>query len=150
MLWIEFLSFWEWLVFKGGQGEIKLPQDIYEEITAGTDNLCDWLKDSQHRDALLLDEEVDLQIVQRVLSQGYSPRLSDTDILKVGRDPFLIATAMVSPDARIVVTTEVSRPSAIGANRRVPDVCRTMGVLCVTPFQMQATLNFSTGWRGVA
>lgn len=143
-------EFWEWLVHQGEKGALKLPLDIFEEITTGTDDLCQWLKSADHKDALVLDEEVDAKIVQRVLSDGYSPRLSDTDMVKLGRDPFLIAAALAAPATRIVVTTEVSRPSALGANRKVPDVCKSLGVRCVNPFQMQAALNFKTGWRGGA
>ena len=89
-----------------GKGALKLPLDIFEEITAGTDDLCQWLKSADHKDALVLDEEVDARIVQRVLSDGYSPRLSDTDMVKLGRDPFLIAAALAAPSTRIVVTTK--------------------------------------------
>jgi hypothetical protein len=41
--------------------------------------------------ALLLDEAVEVALVQQVVSAGYAPNLSDDEIEKIGRDPFLIA-----------------------------------------------------------
>ena len=70
---------------------------------------------------LVLDEEVDQDLVERVLNEGYGPNLNDGELEKVGQDPFLVAYALAVAD-RVVVTKEVSRPSMQWANRKVPDV----------------------------
>jgi hypothetical protein len=44
---------------------------------------------------------------------------------KIEQDPFLVAYALSYRPDVTVVTKEVSAPSKIGANRKVPDVCRT-------------------------
>jgi len=90
--------------------------------------------------------QVDPSLVARVINEGYAPDLSDDEIVQIGRDPFLIAYALASPATRCVVTTEVSAPSKQRQNRRIPDVCASMGVVCCNTFVMMRTLGFKTGW----
>ena len=44
------------------------------------------------------------------------------------------------------MTTEVSAPSKQRQNRKIPDVCAAMGVVCCNTFVMMKTLEFKTGW----
>jgi Domain of unknown function (DUF4411) len=78
---------------------------------------------------------------------GDAADLTDDELLQIGRDPFLIAYAMASPEGRCVVTHEASAPSKQRQNRRIPDVCLTMGVTSCTPFEMGKALGFKTGWK---
>lgn len=73
--------------------------------------------------------------------------LTDEEVLKIGHDPFLIAYALVDAANRRVVTTEASKPSATRANRRVPDVCRDLGITSCNMFKLIRELDFSTNWR---
>jgi hypothetical protein len=57
---------------------------------------------------------------------------------------------MAAPHDRRVVTSEVSKPTCIRANRRVPDVCDNLGVQWCNSFTMIERLDFSTSWRGRA
>ena len=77
-------KFWEWLADVGGRGNAKLPVEIYEEIKDGNDALAVWVRDPVNRNALLLDEEADPQIVARVVDQGYAADLSDFEVEKIG------------------------------------------------------------------
>ncbi|CEJ10792.1 hypothetical protein BN1110_01076 [bacterium YEK0313] len=143
-------EFWDWLRHMGEQGHVKIPTEIYEEMTDATDALADWLRYQDTKDALLFDEESDVALVQRVINQGYAPDLTDVEIEKVGRDPFLIAAALFDPANRCVVTAEVSKPTTTRTNRRVPDVCNTFGVSWMDSFGLIRVLNFSTSWRAQA
>ncbi len=130
--------------------QIKIPREIMEEIKAGhkdKDPLLDWICTPEIEDALLLEESVDVALVQRVVSVGYADDLRDDEVEKIGRDPFLIAYALAHPKDRVVVTTEVSRPSALRVNRKVPDVCKTVGVESCGPFALNKVLGFSTKWE---
>lgn len=146
-------EFWGWLQHHGGKGSVKIPIEIYEEFEetknadGDRDSLAEWASDTAVRRALLLAEEVDRRIVSNVISKGYCPDPNDQEIEKIGRDPFLIAYALRDPIRRVVVTTEVSRPTAQRANRKVPDVCRVMGVRCINSFQLLRELDFRTGWK---
>jgi hypothetical protein len=142
-------EFWSWVHYQATSNHIKIPQEIIEEIEAGRkddDPLRDWIRTPEIRASLLFDEAVDVALVQRVVSIGYAPDLSDDEVEKIGRDPFLIAYALAFPADRTVVTTEVSRPSAQRANRKVPDVCQAMGVASCGPFALNKALGFNTGW----
>jgi hypothetical protein len=94
-----------------------------------------------------LDEAADPRLVARVIDQGYAPDLTDDEVEKIGRDPFLIAYALVAPQERCVVSTEVSAPKKTRANRRIPDVCQTMGVRCTNTFGFLRALDFRTSWK---
>lgn len=138
-------EFWEWLSHIGAEGQTKLPLEIFEEVKDGTDALSEWV--GQQRQALLLEEEVDVGLVHKVMENGYAPDLSDDEVEQVGRDPFLVAYALSAPNRRCVVTAEVSKPSRQRANRHIPDVCRSLEVEWCTPFEFYRRLNFHTGWN---
>ena len=144
-------EFWDWLVNCGIQGRVKVPREIYEEITKGKDRkghedpLKIWIKDNKN--ALLFDEEADVMLVKQVLSTSYAPDLNDVEIERIGADPFLISYALIDPTQRRVITAEVSRPSAQRANRKVPNVCQTLGVKSLTIFDLIEELDFTTGWQ---
>ena len=138
-------EFWEWLLHQAALEQIRVPLEIYEELTDGGDPLADWMKD--HRQDLVLQESVREEMVAEVTSTGYADDLDDEEIEKLGRDPFLIAYAYADKAQRCVVTTEASRPKRDRANRHIPDVCRGLGVRCCNTFQLLRELNFSTRWN---
>lgn len=143
-------EFWSWVHHQATADRIKIPREIMEEIKAGRkadDLLLNWICEPEIEAALLLNEAVDPVLVQQVVASGYAPDLHDDEVEKIGRDPFLIAYALAGSAGRTVVTTEVSRPSAQRANRRVPDVYQAVGVASCGPFELNKALAFRTGWR---
>jgi hypothetical protein len=148
-------EFWAWLVHKGQAGDLKIPLENYEEVKDGStdeeqDLLFAWIKRQDVTAAILLDEAVEPDLVADVINNGYAPDLTDDETLQIGRDPFLIAYALASPANRCVVTTEVSAPSKQRQNRRIPDVCATLGASCCNTFTMMRALGFRTGWSPAA
>ena len=144
-------EFWEWLQHQCEQGRAKMPLEIFEEVKDGPkgtkDLLFGWIQAAQVKKALVLSESVEVALLQSVISAGYAPDLTDTETEQLGRDPFLIAYALVDPKNRMVVTSEVSKPSKTRQNRRMPDVCDTMGVKWCNPFDFNKALKFSTQWK---
>lgn len=142
-------EFWDWLAAIGEQGQAKIPLEIYEEVVnplpERPDALIDWLR--ANRDALLLAEEVPPDLVAMVTEQGYGNALTDVDLEKIGRDPFLIAYALVDAANRSVISNETSRPGKQGANRKVPDVCDGFNVRHSNIFGLIRELDFRTDWR---
>lgn len=118
-------EFWDWLKYHGEQGTIKIPCEIYEEFSdtknkdGVRDDLAEWAADPQVKDALLFDEEVDLDLVSRVTYGGYLPNPTDENLIRMGNDPFLIAHAFADIQNRCVVSGEGHRPSAQGANNLI-------------------------------
>jgi hypothetical protein len=117
-----------------------MPRVIFDEVTPPQGPLADLLKQPGFKEALVLDEPT--SGVNRVIQQGYAPDLDDVEIVKIGKDPFLIAAALAGPD-RVVVTREVSKPSATRANRKVPDVCATFNIVPISDFRLYSILRFS-------
>lgn len=140
-------EFWEWLLFHGEQGNVKICFEIYEELTSGNDILAEWVKKPEIRNALLLDENVEASLVQRVINEGYADDLDDTELAQLGQDPFLIAYALSSINNRCIVTTESSKPRKSRANRHIPDVCETFNIPCCNSFEFFKHLGFSTNWK---
>lgn len=144
-------EFWEWLQHQSEQGHAKMPLEIFEEVKDGPkgtkDLLFAWIQTAAVKKALKLNEAVDATLVQSVIATGYAPDLTDTETEQLGRDPFLVAYAMADPKNRVVVTSEVSKPSKTRQNRRLPDVCNTMGVDWCDPFDFNKALKFSTKWK---
>lgn len=119
-------QFWEWLLLECSEGRIKMPSEIWDEIKGSNSDLGRWLNDKHVKDALLLDEVPDNNLVVRVLNDAYAPNLSDGELELVGRDPFLIAYALAAND-RVVVTKEVSKLTATRGKRKIPDACNILG-----------------------
>ena len=137
-------EFWTWLEHLGEQMQVRVPLEIYEELNRGDDDLAIWIR--EHKKQMLLDESVREQLVADVANR-YKEHLNDVQVEKIGRDPFLIAYAVANPGHRCIVTTEVSKPSRKGANRKVPDVCRDVGVPCFNTFELVRKLGFRTDWK---
>ncbi len=49
-------EFWDWLLDLGNRGLVKIPQEIYDEVTVGNDALTKWLRENTA--VMLLSEEV--------------------------------------------------------------------------------------------
>ena len=133
--------FWEWLLVMAHEGHVKMPREIYDEVAKSPDLLGQWLRRPDVRKAIILAEPTDIAAVQSVIAKGYAANLNDVELLSLTRDPFLVAAALGGAE-RIVVTREVSRPTAQRANRKVPDVCKTMGIECITDFELWRRLDF--------
>ncbi|MDE2785405.1 MAG: DUF4411 family protein [Chloroflexota bacterium] len=138
-------EFWDWLAAMGQRGLVKAPREVYDKVTQADDALSRWLK--RNREALLLAEMINGDLIRRVIDEGYAPDLTDVEIEQLNEDPFLVAYALADPEQRRVVSTERSRPSARRANRRIPDVCRDFGIPCHDTFRFIRELDFRTDWR---
>jgi Domain of unknown function (DUF4411) len=142
----RFPIFWEWLFYHAKTGNIKVPQEQFDEVVAGKGELVDWLSDKARKELLLLPGIVDQALLSQVIDQGYAPDLDETELITVGKDPFLIAYGLVSIADRTVVSFEVSAPTKRRANRKVPDVCSDFGLKCITMFDLIIALDFTTNW----
>jgi hypothetical protein len=135
-------QFWTWLLEMAAQNIIKVPRVIFDEVMPPPGPLADWVKQKNVRDLMILSEPIARARVTHVLVHGYAPDLTDVEIEKIAKDPFLVAAALAAPD-RIVVTREVSKPRRQRANRKVPDVCNVFDVPVITDFQLYRVLKFS-------
>jgi len=137
-------QFWDWLIGRGNAGRVKIPNEIADEVTAGRDEVADWLRSGHAKTALRLGEKVDVAAVRRVVANGYAPDLDATEMQRIKKDPFLVAYAVGKTD-RTVVTNERPKPAAQRANRKVPDVCDACRVPWMNDFGFYRTADFRTG-----
>jgi len=139
---------WEWLLHQAQVGRVKMPIEIYEEIVAGKeDPLTQWIAKPDVKKHLILKEDADPSLVSYATFSGYAPDLNENELAYIGRDPFLISYALSAPKERCVVSLEASKPSTKRQNRRVPDVCKTLGAQCCDVFAMMRALEFHTSWK---
>jgi hypothetical protein len=125
-----------------------MPREIIDEIKGGDSDIhAKWVHHKTNKPHIVLPEDFDAGILHQVVSDGYAEDLSDLEIEKIGKDPFLIAYAMKDIRNRVVVTNETPKPSKTRANRKVPDVCSKFGVQCCNVYQLLRDLDFSTDWK---
>lgn len=135
-------QFWEWLFDQGESDRIAIPREIWEEFKDGKDALGEWARSDRVKQHLLLPDEPTPELVDRIVREGYAPDLTDDELIRLGRDPFLISYALSDPDNRCVVSTEASRPRRRRANRHIPDVCADLGIVCMDTIELINTLDF--------
>lgn len=118
-----------------------MPFEIYDEIARARGLLRDWVVKPEIKDCLILNEEVDKALFNQVLNRAYASDLTDDEMEQVGRDPFLIAYALMKEKLSIV-TKEVSKPSRERGNRKIPDACDIMGISWMTDFEFYRQRKF--------
>ena len=134
----------------GRLDRIKIPPEFYEEVILPPppknrpDPLVEWLK--TNKNALVLDEEADAELVARVTEQGYANNLTDEEIEKIGRDPFLVAYALVDIQERCG-NHRAFQAKPTRANRKLPDVSRDFDVGPINTFELIRELDFHTDWK---
>lgn len=144
-------EYWEWLLHMSQAGHIKMPLEIFEEVKDGPkdeekDLLFSWIQQEESKNSLILHEAVNIDHVRLVVGTGYADDLTDYEVEQIGRDPFLVAYAMIGEE-RCVVTTEISKPARKRQNKHLPDVCKTVGIHCCDPFELSRKLGFRTDWK---
>jgi len=142
-------EYWDWLQHMAANGLVKMPLEIFEEVKDGPkdkDLLFEWLQEEANKKALVLPDAADAGLVQKVIAMGYANDLTDDEVEQLGRDPFLIAHGLADGN-RCIVTVEVSQPKKQRQNKKIPDVCRAMGVKWCDPFTFARDLGFSTDWK---
>jgi hypothetical protein len=126
-----------------------------DEILAGQNNqkgkknedlLLTWIRQPEIKNALLLDEQVDPELVAAVIERGYAVDLTDTELEEIGRDPFLIAYGTVSTDRCVDRGVEPEQETPEPKNpRRLWDTRRRV----LYAVQSESRLKFQDGLEAV-
>lgn len=139
-------QFWEWIHEMSKENKVKIPREMYDEITEGRDDLCEWISSPNISQDIIFSETSDRLLYNEVIEMGYKLPLDAPEIEeKVRKDPFLIAYALKGRrigESRIVVSREVSKPKKTGANRKIPDVCNDLEIECITDIECYRELGF--------
>lgn len=137
-------EYWSWILYQCHIEKVKIPNPIYNEIMSGNDELAIWSKENTK--TIILNENLDHSLFNKVLSEGYSVTKENNDPLKVDSDCQLISFAMADISNRTIVTAE-KKNNKVGQNRHIPSVCEDLGVKYCDPFEFGRQLNFSTKWE---
>lgn len=135
-------EYWEWLAHVAAAGAVKVPQPVWGELKPHDDNLKSWFR--THEDSFILNPDDSDLLLPDVLDR-YAPDLTADEVEQLGADPFLIAAALRYGGT--VVSKEGSKPSKARANRKIPDVCNSLGIPCITDHRLIVELDFRTNWR---
>ncbi len=126
-------AFWDWLLVGNRAGLVFSIERVGDEIQAGADDLSIWAG-QRGSGFFLAPDAAMVPALGRVSSwaagQGYDPAAVNT-FLQVA-DCYLVAFALAH--AHTVVTHEV--PAASTKRIKIPNACISLGVRCITPFEM--------------
>ena len=148
-------QFWEWIIYHAKQGQIKMPFEMISEVKVGQpnrgvanqdDELLRWLRRNNHETQLLLDASADQKTVSAVLKEDYElPQPSLDELNKIRKDPLLISYALTHVNTTIV-TLEAKQENATDTmkrhKRKIPFVCRKLGIRCIDTFDLIRELDF--------
>ncbi len=136
-------TFWSFLEDMGNQGQIRIPEAVFDEVGRRDDSLNRWLSARRH---VFLVPTIDaLPHVGRVLDE-YGPITEvDLEVLNRKADPYVVAHALTLGVP--VVTNETSRPGATAPlNKRIPDICFSLGVSCIRYPRFLWEMRTSGNW----
>lgn len=150
-------EFWTWLENMATQGRIKIPKEILDEVAPPNqrpkdrDQVSQWLFD---RKRIFLLGEYDMSSLPRVYERYCMEKqsgqwqiggaLSPREYIEIGQDPFLMCAALSGGRDVVVVTMEVSKPGKERANRKIPDVCKELGIQCMGAVEFVHDADFKT------
>ena len=126
-------AFWDWLIAGNAAGRVQSIEKVGGEIAAVEDELSAWAA-AQGTALFVRPDAAVLPALASVstwaASQRYEPVAVST-FLQVA-DYYLVAHALAHGDT--VVTHEV--PSNSLKRIKIPDACISLGIRCVTPYEM--------------
>jgi len=132
-------GFWKLLDIQSTAGIIYSSTLVYKELTEGTDNLADWVKD--RKDTSLFVEPCEkvqkaFQKIADYVSQSYNEPSAKVFLDRA--DPWIIAQAKI--DKAVVVTHEILVPNN-SFKAKIPNICKQFGVSYVNTYEMLRRLK---------
>lgn len=126
-------AFWDWLELANAAGKVQSIEAVYNELTAGGDDLSTWAKD--HKSFFVpttQDELASIGAVNRWANNSPDYAAAAKDEFAAVADSFLIGHAVAG--GHTVVTHEVIRDTR--RKIQIPNAAIANGVPYVNPFQM--------------
>lgn len=117
-------------------GEVGATEELYQELKKKGDDVFKWVQ--ARKKALLVAHIPAIQTAATAILASH-PKLVNPDRNRSGADPFVIAVAQVNGCA--VVSGE--RPSTSLKKPKVPDVCKALGVTCISLVELMRQQNWT-------
>lgn len=129
-----FHSLWDSLDQLVSSGRFLVIDEVCRELSKQDDDLHKWVKERPDM-IVTLDEEI--QLAATPIINDFPSLTNAKSVMGGSADPFVIALAQQRD--LIVVMAEKSKPT----KPRIPDVCREIGIVCITLVE----LFRREGWR---
>jgi hypothetical protein len=129
-------TFWTNLEVLIKNEELRAPEEVLVELEKKDDAVYAWAY--ERRELLFVPLYAEVQLALKAIMREF-PRIIAVHKNRSGADPWVIALAKV--ENRDVVTNE--RESNNLNKPHIPDVCREMGIRCITMHE----LIREQGWR---
>jgi hypothetical protein len=118
-------TFWDLVEKLGNQGELRVPETVFEELSRKEDIVKEWIL--KRKDVLMIPTEHSLPFLPRVLNAYGIFSENDLEIFDGKADPFLIAEGIAS--MAVVVSDEIRHPTETRIRyKKIPDICDIVGV----------------------
>ncbi len=125
----EKTGFWQWLVELGKEGMIIIPERVYEELGAGTDELPGWL--DKHKSLFWKPSSIcrneQAMVIHAYESIWETPPPKHI-LSRLGADPYVIAHALAAQGT--VVANEGRTGSKVDV--KIPVVCDRLSLPCIS------------------
>lgn len=125
-------NYWDLLNDMGTLGEIMIPREIADEMTAKDDQLTKWIAGCR-----IEVRETNAAVIQcwkdMIAAHPMHKFLADNKKDRSLGDPWLIAHAMACGGVVVSKEQRTSRP--LVKSIRIPDVCDNMGIRCISDFE---------------
>lgn len=140
--------FWEQLAVHIGNGNIAIPDVVYDEIIKGNDEVPVWLKSIEIANKIDRRENAIIENYSSIITYlNDSPLYSSKAVHQWSQDsvadPWIIAMAMVTNSK--VVTFEKRKESLSEkqptSSPKINNVCEEFGVSCIELYQMMRELK---------
>lgn len=79
----------------------------------------------KNRKEIVLNEPLNQALFHKIISEGYSLDINDTEITNIGADTHFVAYGLVDSKNRTVVTSE-RKNRKVRENRPIPSVCEDL------------------------
>ncbi|WP_299310818.1 DUF4411 family protein [uncultured Halomonas sp.] len=133
-------GFWDWLDHQFGVGQVGSIRSVYDELSAGGDELSEWVRLRRHQ-FLAVDDEATQAVFADIAdhvathSSYQEPHVSS---FLAGADPWLVAKAKAI--GAQVVTNE-ARVGPGSKKVKVPNICDQFQVACLDTYDLLDTLR---------
>lgn len=130
-------GFWEWIDRSNRAEEVYSIDRVYNELTAGADELAEWSRERKSDFFLPFDAHSSMrEVADLVETRGFKPQVVQ-EFMR-GADPFLIAYAAAY--GHTIVTLE-ARSDGSRRKVKIPTVCEEMSIPCIRTFDLLRDLE---------
>ncbi len=128
-------AYWDWLVRAHSNGVVFSIRKVLEELSGKGDDLSKWVSELEETFFLphVLETAEPWNAVSSWIRSQAQYEASVINKFQKGADYYLVVQALAGQHT--VVTYEKSAPDA-KKSIKIPDVCKHLGIKCVSPFDM--------------